>query len=666
MAKLVIAVGAGFLVGLVAALAIPRGPAPDVPTVETAAKGPTSSVEQRASATVQTLAEIVGLASDFEQTAALYQRLRRADTTTLDRLLADADTLERSRDIRATKSILLARYAEVDPVAAVKAAMATTSSDDALVRAVFAAWGKYDHAAALDHARALPELQRRSAVVAVLGTADALDADEKREVAASFGVLPAFVRMQAQESALDDPVAAWAEAVATHGPQPDATGSEALWQIAQRWADSDPRAAVAAVAALPHSTQRRSWLSTLVKHWARLDLAAASTWAEALPSTPERSSLLANVAGVIAEDAPLEAIAFAEALTGNARRQAIGAALIAWADKDPPAAMAALDEVGDPVTRTNWQQQIAGRWASRDAHATWDWALAQSPSRARGRLLWIPLGAIAQTDPLEAIALADSLRGRERGEAMMMALGAWASNDARAAANWAARAVNVDPGERDGHLRTVLGVWAGEDALAALAWIEASNLSSGPAVATVARQYARRSPRQAMDWVLSQPVGIQRQAIGGVISAWARDAPQAASRAVGRIRDEQVRTVGQEALASTWAETDPKRALRWVAGVSAATRTELTTRVLRRWVNYDAEAAASHVRRVRDTRQRDAMALTLILTSSLAYSDPDAAEELYETIADPEVRQKAAPMLFSTFEDRDPERAERYHAAAGR
>ena len=667
MAKLVIAVAVGFLVGIGAALVVPVGPAPDVPKVQATAKVPTPSAEPPASATLRTLPEITRLGSDFEQTAALYQLLRRANTAALDRLLAEADTLERARDARETKSIILARYAELDPVAAVEAAMATTGSDDALVRAVFAAWGKYDHAAALEHARALPELQRRYAAVAVLGTTDALNADEKREIAESFGVLPAYARMQAQESALDDPVAAWNDAVATHGPQPDATGREALWRIAQRWADSDPRAAVAAVAALPHSTQRWSWLSTLVKHWARLDLAAASTWAEALPPTPERASMLASVAGVIAEDAPLEAMAFAEALTGNARRQAIGAALDAWAEHDPSAAMAALDEVGDHATRSVWQHQIAGRWASQDAHATWEWVLAQPPSSARVRLLWIPLGRIAQTDPLEAVALAESLRGRERGEAVMMALGTWASNDARAAANWAARAESVDPSGRDDHLRHVLVIWARDDPLAALAWVEASNLSSWRAVSAVAGQYANRNPRQAMNWVLSQPVGIQRQVIADVVRAWARDAPQAASRAVGRIRDDQVRVVGQEALASTWAETDPNRALRWVASVSdAAARTELTTHVLQRWVSYDAEAAASHVRRVRDARDRDGMALTLILSPSLTYIDPDMAEELYKTIADPEVRREAASILFAIFEDPDPERAERYRAPAGR
>lgn len=98
MAKLGIAIAAGFLLGIGAAFIVPRGPVSDVPVVETAAKLPTTRAEQRLSATPRTLAEIARLASDFEQTAALYQLLRRADTATLDRLLAEADTLERPRD----------------------------------------------------------------------------------------------------------------------------------------------------------------------------------------------------------------------------------------------------------------------------------------------------------------------------------------------------------------------------------------------------------------------------------------------------------------------------------------------------------------------------------------------------------------------------------------
>ena len=103
-----------------------------------------------------------------------------------------------------------------------------------------------------------------------------------------------------------------------------------------------------------------------------------------------------------------------------------------------------------------------------------------------------------------------------------------------------------------------------------------------------------------------------------------------------------------------------------MASVSdAARRTELTTRVLQRWVNYDAEAAASHVRRVCDNRLRDTVALTLI-SSALAYREPDVAEAMYEAISDPEVRRQAASLLFAIFEDRDPERAERYRPPAGR
>lgn len=664
MKKVAFAVATGFLVGIAAAFVVLRDQAPDLPFVETAAELPTASAERPPSATPRTLSEIARLAGNFEQTAALYQLLRRADAATLDRLLAEADALGAARDVRAKKSIILARYAELDPAAAVTAAMATAGSDDALVRAVFAAWGKYDHAAALDHAGGLPEPQRRYAAVATLGAAAGLDADEKLEVAESFSVLETFVRMLSTESALDDPVAAWRDAIATYGDSPDATGREALWRIAQRWADADPRSAVAAVAELPASTQRRSWLSTLVQHWARLDLTAASGWAEALSPSGERSRLLANVAGVIAEDAPRAAIAFAETLGGEARQQAISAALNAWADENPQAALAALDELGDHAMRQYWQRQIAGRWARQDARAAWDWAVSQSPSPSRAMLLWTPLQAIAQTNPLEAVTLAGRLRGRERRQALGTALRTWASNDVRAAANWAAR-TNSDPSERDEHLRNVLGKWARDDPHAAMAWVEASALSSGAAVSAVARHYATRSPRQAMDWVLSQPLGIQRQAIGPVVGSWARDAPQAASRAVARIRDDQVRAAGRQALASVWGETDPNRALRWVAGLSDAdARRNLATRVLRTWIGYDPQAAVAHIRRMRDDRQRDATAATLI-QGNLTYNAPSLAEELYESIADPEARQRAATMLYAFFRNRDPERAERYRFAGG-
>ena len=102
-----------------------------------------------------------------------------------------------------------------------------------------------------------------------------------------------------------------------------------------------------------------------------------------------------------------------------------------------------------------------------------------------------------------------------------------------------------------------------------------------------------------------------------------------------------------------------------MAGLSDAdTRRNLTTGVLRRWISYDAEAAVAHIRRIRNDRQRDDIAATLI-QGNLTYNAPSLAEELYEHIADPEARQRAASMLYAFFRDRDPERAERYRADAG-
>ena len=65
----------------------------------------------------------------------------------------------------------------------------------------------------------------------------------------------------------------------------------------------------------------------------------------------------------------------------------------------------------------------------------------------------------------------------------------------------------------------------------------------------------------------------------------------------------------------------------------------------------------------RNAKERDHMTLTLVIT--LLYEDPALSEELYAKLTDAEVRQNAAAVLYRYWQDRDPERADRYRAPAG-
>lgn len=314
MGKLGIAVAVGFLAGAVAVMLLVSYLTDDLElaTVLAAPVGEPAGqpAEPTVRASARTLAAVMRTPSDFEQTAMLYQLLRDADAAAIERLLAEADELRPAREGHAAKSIIVARYAELDPDAAVQAVMAD-GGDMVLVRSVFAAWGKMDHEAALESARDLPEVTGRHAAMAVLTVADALSDGQRRSVARAFSVLPAFEQEQAREQARLDPAAAWNDALATHGGQAQGDAAQALWQIAYRWADTDPQEALAAVLSLPSSDRRRTWLDNLVAHWAENDLDAATTWALAQSWSAERTRMLASIARVIAGDSPREAIAFA-------------------------------------------------------------------------------------------------------------------------------------------------------------------------------------------------------------------------------------------------------------------------------------------------------------------------------------------------------------------
>ena len=635
MIKLSAAIAGGFLAGAGAAVLLISHRVPDLELATILTEPTVNRVAQAADPTEQsnalTLAAIMSLPGDFEQTATLYQQLRRAGRDTLRRLITEADALPSTHEARAAKTIILARFAELDPEAAMEAALASSYRDDAL-GAVFRAWGKYDHDAALAYARGLPGRARRDAVVAILTVADHLDVGSKRRIAQSFSVLPMFEQMQAQQSAREDPAAAWYEALPADGTRSDGLRTQVLWEIARRWADTDPQQALAAVAALPKSGQRTTWLANLVGHWAENDRDAATAWALAQPLSHERARMLANVARILAEDSPRQGLEFAEALTGEARQLAITSAFNAW--------------------------------AQQDARAARHWLLSLPPSPNRTSMLAQSLRRLAETAPQEAVFLAGMLRGRERRTAMDAALRAWARDDVRAAANWVTRMGGRAAADRESHLGDVLSIWARDDALGAAAWIDASGLSSGAAVAAVAQHYAALDPQEALDWVLSQPLRIQRQAIWSVVHPWARDVPQSAVRAVERIRDADVRAGGQTAIASAWAEADPDRALRWAASLTDPdTRTRLSTQVLQRWVRFDAKGATAHVRTIRNAEERDAMTFTLV--TGLMHEDPDLSEELYAKLTGTEIRQTAAVALYWFWRDRDPERANRYRAPAG-
>lgn len=637
MRKVGVAIAAGFLGGVAAAIGLIgyRAPELDLATLlPDWATRPTAQEDRPAEPEGELpLADILELPSDFEQSATLHRQLANADRATLLRLLTQASELEPARQREPVLATILTKLVETDPLAAVAWAQAIGRGDDHIVDRVFAAWARQDPEAALAHAYRLPGTSGRTAALAILTVAEDFRIGRKRSIAEAFSVVPAFERMLAREGARRDPQAAWQDALPRRHLRSEQLRADVLWEIARTWADADPREALAAVAALPQSGQRTTWLAGLAEHWARRDREAATAWALGQPPSPERARTLANITRLVALDDPQQALAFAESLQpGGARGRALAAVVKAW--------------------------------APQDARSAYHWARSRPPSASRATMVAESLRHLAASEPFEAFMRASRLGGRERRLAMDATLHKWAKDNVRAAANWVGRSGGRSVGDRERELQTVLGVWARDDARAAAAWVDATHESSPVAVAEVARHYAVLDPVAALDWLLSQSRPVQRAAVRAAVDPWVRDTPAVAARAVERIRDPHVRASGLAAVGSAWGETDPTRALRWSAGIpDLGTRLAVRAQVLAGWARFDAKGARDHVARVRDAWERDTLALALITT--LMHDDPAVSEGLYADLTDDGIRRQAAEHLYWYWQDRDPNRAARYRAVAG-
>ena len=124
-------------------------------TAHPAIPRPSIATDSQAPMGDDTLANILLLPSDFQQTLTLYTLLADAKRETLERLLDEAGHLQPRREVRAAKSVIYSRYAELDPNAAVERIIAAGMSEQNLhlLEQVFRVWAKYDRSVALRRAK---------------------------------------------------------------------------------------------------------------------------------------------------------------------------------------------------------------------------------------------------------------------------------------------------------------------------------------------------------------------------------------------------------------------------------------------------------------------------------------------------------------------------------
>jgi hypothetical protein len=239
---------------------------------------------------------------------------------------------------------------------------------------------------------------------------------------------------------------------------------------------------------------------------------------------------------------------------GSARTLAERLLVARWAETDPEGAIKFATENHDFDYITN---DVFQQLASEDMSAALARAQSMTDPNARYQALRGVLSFMADTDPLGALRLANTLGNFPNNEPLSQVIyRQWSATDPQAAAAQAA----LDGGTAGtwrSPVNQVLRNWANQDPLAALAW---TNSVADPA--TQARDVAQ------------------------IVREWSRDDLNAAANWVSALGPGSTRDAAAASLAFSLGATDPAAALGWAQSISDNGQREGTLQRLTREIMF--------------------------------------------------------------------------------
>ena len=198
--------------------------------------------------------------------------------------------------------------------------------------------------------------------------------DKRSRIERLFGLV---VRVAA-----DDPVAA-AELIED---LPGSLMGPATQALVAVWSSADPEEAARWLAQRDAQVSGESW-SSLAQGWGRSDFEAANAFADTLTGGKRDVFLtgLASATGRMSNDDVLAWVsryeddpAYPNLMMSVAQR---------FASRDPEAAVALIDGIGNESVRGHLLPMVAGMWAQDDAESAFDWARGLAPGRARDQAI---------------------------------------------------------------------------------------------------------------------------------------------------------------------------------------------------------------------------------------------------------------------------------------
>jgi len=288
---------------------------------------------------------------------------------------------------------------------------------------------------------------------------------------------------------------------------------------------------------------------------------------------------------------------FRNSPSANLRGSERSLILQAWAERDPNAALAFLQEKG----AEDWERETAvATWAASDPQAAFAWASSAADEGDVNNWLLGATRGIATTNPELARDFIAQLEGRTRDQALdaiqpfVMQYGfeyasAWIAGvtdpevQNRASRSMARDLANLDPAQaaqwnasmakvevRRDVSETVSDSWARADLPAARAWVEGlPENTKSEAAEGVARHFARQDPAAAAQWLAG--LGNNPDLDGArqiLIEESFRNSPETSLGFVANVSDPQAQAGIYRRYLGGWMRRDENAARAWMAANS--------------------------------------------------------------------------------------------------
>lgn len=499
------------------------------------------------------------------------------------------------------------------------------------------------------------------------------------------------------EWAETDPQAAWQFFTGPGG------SVDYSYQLLHEWMAQDGDAAVTALLSRPE--RNAGWpqfFNDIAAH-------APHRMAEVFSQLPVTDAWDPGAAKAFAQMAAKDlssARTIAESLTGKWRERALNGVMLAWAEKDAPAALAWAQSQPEGLARDEWIRHTLAGWATHDPLAALDRVdlvppggdQFQQTSNTAARVLkvaaeknfdatlrWLKehpgkLGhdslssmgdVISARMTADPAGFADFLRANDPDHLLQPSVGSALLNNAYgckdALWDWIGKQP-ADDATAQLLRQKLLSSASWHEPLQALKWLatlpdtpEFKSLSL-TITESMSNSGLSASDRAAMIATAPEPLRARLVMAGLALTREGSVPDITAALTQFGVLPANDRGEVASSLAFQWSRSDPEAAIQWTGTLDGKDRIKATEGVVSGWAAYDSMAASKWIADLPLGAERDAAAKSLSM--SISASEPESAWRWSLDIKDPDQRTDALAWAYAQWHRRNPVEATQAFEAA--